>query len=129
MFISLGFYKRRPDLTHEEFSRHWREVHGPLLRNTPSISHYLRRYVQHHMSPTTEFANVLPLEFDGFSEAWFDSPQARLKMHAERAFQELVIPDEANFIDMTATRYLMLDQQVVQVGTDLMLELQKQAGR
>jgi hypothetical protein len=123
MFITLGFYKRRPDISREDFSCHWREIHGPLLRNTPSISRYLRRYVQHHLTPGVGFNNVMPLDCDGFSEAWFDTMQDRQAMHAEKEFQERVIPDEATFIDMSATRFLMFDNQVTQIGVDLMLQL------
>ena len=30
MVIVLGFYKRKPGLTHEEFCRHWLDIHAPL---------------------------------------------------------------------------------------------------
>ena len=38
--------KRKPGLTHEEFSRHWREKHVPVvLKNVPGLV----RYVQNHL--------------------------------------------------------------------------------
>src|SRR4051794_22365407 len=76
MIILLGFYKRRPDLTWEQFSDHWRNVHGPLLRDTPEASRYIKRYVQHHIRPRSpSLAGVGSLDFDGFSEAWFESAE------------------------------------------------------
>jgi uncharacterized protein (TIGR02118 family) len=118
MFISLGFYKRKPGLTHQQFSDHWRNVHGPLIRNHPDVAKFLLRYVQHHIEPGQDFPGVVPLDFDGFSEAWFESVEARQRMHADPFFQQRVIPDEHNFIDMAQTRVLMYDTQVVQVGED-----------
>jgi EthD domain len=53
MLITLGFYKRKPGLTREQFSKHWREVHGPLIANDPILSKYLKRYVQHHCVPSS----------------------------------------------------------------------------
>ncbi|HEY2257959.1 MAG TPA: EthD domain-containing protein [Variovorax sp.] len=118
MLISLGFYQRKPGLTHEQFSAWWRERHGPLIRNRPEVSCFIKRYVQHHIEPGRGFPGTQPLPFDGFSESWFESVEARQQMHAHPFFREQVIPDEANFIDMTQTRVLMFDHQVVQIGED-----------
>lgn len=118
MLITLGFYKRKPGLTHEQFSQHWREVHGPLIASHPDVSKFLKRYVQHHIEPGHGFPGTVPLDFDGFSEAWFESVEARQQMHAHPFFSQQVVADEARFIDMTQTRVLMFDKQVVQVGED-----------
>jgi hypothetical protein len=45
--------------------------------------------------------------------------EARQQMHAHPFFREQVVADEHSFIDMTQTRVLMFDRQVVQVGEDL----------
>jgi hypothetical protein len=42
--ILLGFYKRKPGTTHEQFENHWRNVHGPMIRDLPGIEKYLLRY-------------------------------------------------------------------------------------
>jgi uncharacterized protein (TIGR02118 family) len=123
MLITLGFYKRRPGLTREQFSRHWREVHGPLIVSNPILSKYLRRYVQHHCVPSSGWPNVGDLEYDGFSESWFDSLEARKEMHALPYFQSEMIADEHKFLDMNATRILMFDNQVVQIGRDYSAEI------
>ncbi|MDR5651200.1 EthD domain-containing protein [Ruixingdingia sedimenti] len=118
MLIVLGFYKRKPGLSHAEFSRHWRDVHGPLIRNHPVISTYMRRYLQHHLTPGTGFPGVGALDYDGFSESWWDSLEARQEAHGLEDFKQLVIEDERQFIDMDATRILMFDNQNVVIGTD-----------
>lgn len=122
MLITLGFYKRKPGLTREEFSRHWREVHGPLIANDPILSKYIKRYVQHHCVPSSGWPNVGDLEYDGFSESWFESLEARKEMHALPYFQKEMIEDEHKFLDMEATRILMFDHQVVQIGKDYSAE-------
>jgi uncharacterized protein (TIGR02118 family) len=123
MLITLGFYKRKPGLTREQFSKHWREVHGPLIANDPILSKYLKRYVQHHCVPSSGWANVGELEYDGFSESWFESLESRKEMHALPYFQSEMIADEHKFLDMNATRILMFDNQVVQIGRDYSSEI------
>jgi uncharacterized protein (TIGR02118 family) len=124
MLVFLSFYRRRPDLSWQQYSDHWRNVHGPLIRDTPALSRYMRRYVQHHLQAPPSFPNQLPpgtpplvpLDFDGMSENWIDSEDDVRKLLAEPAWQR-VLADEKNFLDMSATRAMMLDQQVVQLGT------------
>jgi uncharacterized protein (TIGR02118 family) len=117
MLISLGFYKRKPGLTREEFSRHWRQVHGPMIANNPDIRKYVKRYVQHHFEPSTGWPDVGSLDYDGFSESWFESADTRKQLYTLPFFSELVA-DERKFIDMSVTRILMFDHQVVQIGKD-----------
>jgi len=116
MIIVLGFYKRKPDLTYEQFSHHWRNVHGPLIRNTPEIAKYIRRYVQHHLQSNNIFPGLEPLAFDGFSEVWFDSVEDLKKLRAEPNHKEILIPDEHKFLDMKMTKITVLDNQVYQFG-------------
>jgi len=118
MLVTLGFYKRKPGLTRDQFSRHWREVHGPLIANNPMLSKYIMRYVQHHCVPSTGLAGVGELDYDGFSESWFRSLESRKEMYALPHFQSEIVGDEKKFIDMAATRVVMFDNQVVQIGKD-----------
>jgi hypothetical protein len=113
MHVVLGFYKRRPDLTSEEFSAYWRDVHGKLLVASPDIRKYLRRYVQHHVKPNT-LNPVAALGFDGFSEVWYDRREDRELLLATDYFKTVIVPDEANFLDMSQTRVSAYDEQVVQ---------------
>lgn len=114
MIISLGFYKRRPDLSWEQFSDHWRDVHGPLLRDTPETAQHIRRYVQHHLRPYPGAASGLG--FDGFSEVWFDDIQAREAMHSHPEVLANVKPDLQEFLDVSVMRTLVLDEQAYIIG-------------
>src|SRR5947209_1256036 len=80
MIKSLSLLTRRPELSHEQFMRHWVEIHAPLAHAVPG----LRRYVQNHIQgertrpdiPTTEVA------VDGVAELWYDDRAAMDRANA-----------------------------------------------
>ncbi|HEX3883660.1 MAG TPA: EthD family reductase [Stellaceae bacterium] len=80
MIKSLSLLTRRPELTHEQFVKHWLDIHGPLALKVPE----LRRYVQSHIIdersrpdiPTTNVA------VDGIAETWFDDRDAMARSNA-----------------------------------------------
>ena len=92
MIKSISLLTRKPELTHEQFVKHWLEIHAPLALAVPG----LRRYVQSHIVdertrpdiPTTDVA------VDGVAELWYDdraameravaSPEAK-RLHADGA--------------------------------------------
>lgn len=118
MVIVLGFYKRKPGLTHEEFSRHWSTVHGPLIMSLPDIDKYIVRYVQHHLSPEDTGSTVTASPesgeaegYDGSSETWFVDEKARNRLFETDAVKE-THSDEEKFLDMKATRWIVRDSQI-----------------
>jgi uncharacterized protein (TIGR02118 family) len=77
--IKLVFcLRRRPELSREEFQRHWREHHAPLVRRHSEVLR-LRRYAQVHTLPVGASAalaasrGVEEDEYDGVAELWWDS--------------------------------------------------------
>ena len=90
MIKSIGLLTRKDGLTHEDFVKHWLEVHAPLAHAVPGV----RPYVQSHIVaertrpdiPTTD------VEIDGIAELWYDdraameranaSPEAK-RLHAD----------------------------------------------
>jgi hypothetical protein len=115
MIVLLGFYKRHPDLDFEQFSDHWRNKHGPLLRDTREPRLAIRRYVQHHLRPVSDFGGGL-FDFDGFSESWYHSIEDRKKLWSQEAWLEKIVPDERQFLDMNATRYVVADRPLTIIG-------------
>jgi len=97
---------RRPGMTLEEFSRYWREVHGPIGRRIPG----LRRLVQSHPVPLPPDM-ALP-GFDGMAELWFDDMAA---LEAARRSPEWRVStaDEANFIDAPRTALFLTEEQEI----------------
>ena len=45
MIKSISLLTRNIRLTHEQFGKHWVEIHGPLARPVPGLC----RYVQSHI--------------------------------------------------------------------------------
>jgi uncharacterized protein (TIGR02118 family) len=106
--IKLVFCLRRlPEMSREDFQRHWREQHAPLVREAaPALG--VRRYVQVHT--LTHPANEAlrrgrggPEEYDGVAELWFDSLDALAAAGATpegRAAGRRLLEDERRFIDL-----------------------------
>jgi uncharacterized protein (TIGR02118 family) len=56
---------KKPGLSYEEFSRHWKEVHGPLFaKYVPRV----KKYVQNHFLQMPGFSN----DADGMVEMYWD---------------------------------------------------------
>lgn len=74
MIAAISLMRRRPDLTVEQFRRHWLDPHGVLTAGLPGT----RFYVQHHPVPSSA-TNALArrLGIDGVPQLWFDDYAAR----------------------------------------------------
>ena len=92
MIKSISLLTRRPELTHEQFLKHWVETHAPLAHAVPE----LRRYVQSHIvgERTRSDIPTTVVDVDGIAELWYDdraameravaSPEAK-RLHADGA--------------------------------------------
>ena len=74
MIKRISLLTRKAGLTHEEFVKHWLEIHGPLARNVPGV----RRYVQSHILSESKRADIpsSDVEIDGIAELWYDDIDA-----------------------------------------------------
>lgn len=67
----MSILTRPPGLSAEDFSREWREVHGPLVRRFPHLLGYTQNHVvAREATPGTEAAHAA-LPVDGIVEMWF----------------------------------------------------------
>lgn len=92
MIKSLSLLTRKDGMTHEQFIKHWVEVHAPLAHAVPG----LRRYVQSHIVEERKRPDIpaTDVEVDGIAELWYDdrdamaralaSPEAKA-LHADGA--------------------------------------------
>jgi uncharacterized protein (TIGR02118 family) len=74
MIKSISLLVRKPGMTHEQFMKHWVEIHAPLALTVPG----LRRYVQSHILEDRKRPDVPPLdvEIDGIAELWYDDRES-----------------------------------------------------
>src|SRR3712207_2509760 len=115
MITRTGILTRRPDLTREQFRKHWLEVHGPLAARLPG----LRRYHQNHVVDASQLAidhAREALEVDDFSQLWFDDIDA-MRRAIEVPELRPDLPDIANFCG-DAKLVICQPNVVVPVATD-----------
>ena len=93
-------------MTLEEFSRYWRDIHGPIGSLIPG----LRRLVQSEVVPSP--SNVVPPDFDGMAELWFDDVTA-LETARRSPEWRASTADEVNFIDETRTAVFVTEEQEI----------------
>jgi uncharacterized protein (TIGR02118 family) len=95
MIKRASLLARKPGLSHEEFVKHWAEVHAPLARACPGISRYTLTIIR---SASTR-KDVLPIEVrvDGIAELWFKDQAAFDAYQASPATKRLR-DDGATFI-------------------------------
>lgn len=80
MIKSVGLLTRRPELSHEEFVRHWVDIHAPLAHAVPGV----RRYVQNHIVDERRRADIPAheIDIDGIAELWYDDRAAMERANA-----------------------------------------------
>ena len=102
---------KKPGMSDEEFSRYWKDVHGPIGARIPR----LRRLVQSHR--VTVAGDPRGADFDGMAELWFDDLEA-LQAARQSAEWKASTADEANFIDSGRVAYFISEERVILDGTE-----------
>lgn len=113
--------KRNPDMTHAEFTEHWRAHHGPLFRDCPDFTRHLLSYSQHHpLEADSPLASMFGSshDFDGVARLTFASKEKMERAFAEPVYLERVKPDEATFVD-AANCLSFVTRDVPVLETDL----------
>ena len=95
MIKTIGLLTRKDGWTHEQFMKHWIEIHAPLALAVPG----LRRYVQNHIQAERTRPDIpaTDVEIDGVAELWFDD-QAALEAAARTPEMKALHADGAKFI-------------------------------
>ncbi|MHB8681932.1 MAG: EthD domain-containing protein [Acidimicrobiales bacterium] len=116
MVVLTCLVRRKPGLSPEEFHRHWRERHGPLVAGTESGS-YVVRYEQHHRS-LDDYGPEDDGGYDGVTVQWFASRADYDKHVAAPDFTE-VWADIETFLDVERLVYVLTDDKVVIVDGEV----------
>lgn len=113
--------RRHPDLTWEEFSRYWGEVHAPLVAERAETLG-IRRYVQMRTLQIDEVHAGLQRRngcvtepYDGVAELWFDDLQSFIAPSDDAARQAALelLADESNFLDLSNSPMWLGEEQVI----------------
>jgi len=95
MIKRASLLARKPGMTHEEFVKHWVEVHAPLARACPGISRYTLTIVK--SSSTRKDVAPIDVQVDGIAELWFKS-QADFDAYQASPATKRLRDDGATFI-------------------------------
>ena len=108
MIKSVSLLTRKAGMTHEQFMRHWVEIHAPLAHAVPG----LRRYVQSHIreEPRRPDIPTAEMEIDGIAELWYDDREAMTRAHASPEARAL-FADGALFIGRI--KAFVVEEQVI----------------
>lgn len=104
----FALIRRRPGMSVEAFREHWREVHGPLIRDTPLLARHVLRYEQHPRHGDDLLSGTPGV--DGVAVQWFRSMDDFASFISEPAYAELVAPDERRFLDVESIEFLITDE-------------------
>jgi uncharacterized protein (TIGR02118 family) len=109
MIKVLSLLTRKSGISHQEFVRHWLDVHAPLAHAVPGI----RRYVQSHIIDTLSRPDIpdTDVEVDGIAELWYDNLEAFRRAAATPEMKRLT-DDGALFIGRIKT-YVIEEKPII----------------
>lgn len=110
MSIHLVFlFRRRAGLAQEQFLRHWRDVHAPLVAALPGVRRYVRNVVLQ--------VDGTPRHWHGVEEIWLDDGASADALTRDPGFIQGPLADETNFVDAgSVLRLRTVDHAVVTGG-------------
>jgi uncharacterized protein (TIGR02118 family) len=109
MIKVIGLLTRKPEFTHEQFVKHWFEIHGPLAHAVPGVA----RYVQSHIVGTRTRPDIpeTDVDVDGIAELWYED-QAALTRAAASPEMKRLTDDGALFIGRIKT-FIVEERQII----------------
>jgi len=114
VIVRMGLLQKRQDIDNNEFRKRWRDGHGPVAKKLPG----LRRYHQNHVVDRSQRAITYArggLDFDGFSELWFDDMPSMQAAFANEGQVKELGEDENRFIGelklITAIQHVVIPKQ------------------
>lgn len=114
MIKGYALIPKKPDISLEQFHRHWREVHAPLALRIKA----LKRYVQSHRIPQ-DIPGFTTSPYEGLAEIWFEDVQTGQGLGDNPDYINGAYADEPNFISDEGPSFLMTRENVVVPGPEL----------
>jgi uncharacterized protein (TIGR02118 family) len=97
---------KRADISFEQFSRYWLEVHGAIGSRIPGLRRLVQSVAIHDQR------DAFPASFDGMAELWFDDMNALLLARASPEWRAAT-EDERHFVDHSRTAYFVSHERVL----------------
>lgn len=91
----VSLLARKPEISHEEFVKHWVEIHAPMARACPGISRYTLTIV--NSFSTRKDVTAFEIQVDGIAELWFKD-QAAFDLYQNSPATKRLRDDGATFI-------------------------------
>lgn len=115
MLKIIAAIRRRPGMTHAEFTDYIVRVHGKLARDNPLR---LQRYVQSHVydgaygsSARQDHAGLF--HRDSVTELYFASPQEMADTFGAEYNRTVIAPDGANFAELSTNQTALTNETVL----------------
>ncbi|KAF9003922.1 hypothetical protein BDQ17DRAFT_1541591 [Cyathus striatus] len=112
----LGLFRRRPDITHEQFIEYWLK-HPEIINSLPVVQRNIIRYTQFHVLPQETKEMTPPghpiAPYDGMSEMIADSLEDFKEMITSEGYLKIASPDEDRFLDKTSMTVLVVEAHVM----------------
>src|SRR5689334_12489558 len=112
MIVRMGLLTRKPDITTDEFRRHWREAHGHIAAKLPGLRRYHQNHVVDREQRGIEYKRGTH-DFDGCAELWFDDLGSMAAAFGSEHGQ-LLGEDEPRFISnlnvITAVQHVVIPE-------------------
>jgi uncharacterized protein (TIGR02118 family) len=97
MIKTISLLARRDHLSHDEFVRHWVDIHVPMSHHVPQLAAYAISHITDTLVHPHAPLISLPREIDGIAETWAGDADAQARMAASSQAQNW-FADGAKFI-------------------------------
>ncbi|KAF8982905.1 hypothetical protein BDQ17DRAFT_1437676 [Cyathus striatus] len=112
----IALFRRRPDITHEQFSEHWGTKHADIVASLNVVKRNIIRYTQFHILPqeTSALADAgySIAQYDGMAELIADNLDDFREMTTDEGYIKTSTPDADKFIDKTSVTFLVVESHV-----------------
>jgi len=101
----------REGISRQTFHDHWRHPHGTWARGISTST----RYVQSHRIETA-LLGPEQARFEGIAEVWMETIEDARARRQDPYYEKYILPDEPNFVDRSALRFVLTEEEVIQSG-------------